>query len=87
MRAGGVVNRAAKALGVDCRDFRQLVYVHPELLDAALETEECALDEAWEVLLAAMRTRNIRSRIKAARFILRNTEAGRRRFGRPMRRA
>jgi hypothetical protein len=81
IRAGGIVSRAAKALGVDRRDFRQLVYAHPELLDAALEAEELALDEAEEVVLATMRTGDMRSRIKAARFILRNSAAGRRRFG------
>jgi hypothetical protein len=81
IRAGGVVSRAATALGVDRRDFRQLVYAHPELLDAALEAEALALDEAWEVVLAAMRTGNMRRRSKAAGFVLRNTEAGRRRFG------
>jgi hypothetical protein len=81
IRAGGVVSRAAKALGVDRRDFRQLVYVHPGLLDAGLEAAELALDEAEEVILAALRTGDMRSRIKAARFILRNSAAGRRRFG------
>jgi hypothetical protein len=80
IRARGIVSRAANALGVDRRDFRQLVYAHPELLDAALEAEECVLDDAWEVVLATMRTGNMRRRIKAAGFVLRNTEAGRRRF-------
>jgi hypothetical protein len=47
-------------------------------LDAALEAEECALDEAWAVVLAAMRTGNMRNRIKAARLLLRNSAAGRR---------
>jgi len=50
-------------------------------LDAAQEVEERALDEAFEVLLATMRTGDMRRRIGAAGFLLRNTEAGRRRFG------
>jgi hypothetical protein len=75
------VSKAAKALGVHTRDLRQLVYARPELLDAALEAEECALDEAWAVVLAAMRTGNMRRRIRAAGFLLRNTKAGRRRVG------
>jgi hypothetical protein len=56
------------------------LYAKPELLDAALEAEERALDEAWEGVLATMRTGNMRRRIKAASFVLRNTDAGRRRF-------
>jgi hypothetical protein len=32
-----------------------LLYAKPELLDGALEAEERALDEAWSVVLAAMR--------------------------------
>jgi hypothetical protein len=50
-------------------------------LDAALEAEECALDDAVAVVFAAMRTGEMRRRIKAAGFLLRNSEAGRRRFG------
>jgi hypothetical protein len=81
VRSGGNVSAAGRALGLPTRDLRLFLYAKPELLDAALEAEECALDEAWEVVLAAMRTGDMRRRIKAAGFVLRNTEAGRRRFG------
>jgi hypothetical protein len=81
IRAASNVCVAARALGLQTRDLRVFLYAKPELLDAALEAEELALDEAWEVVLAAMRTGNMRRRLKAASFILRNTEAGRRYFG------
>ena len=80
IRTGSNVSAAARALGLPTRDLRVFLYAKPELLDGALEAEECALDEAWEVVLATMRTGDMRRRIKAAGFVLRNTQAGRRRF-------
>ena len=81
IQTGGNVSAAARALGLPTRDLRVFLYAKPELLDAALEAEECALDEAWEVVLATMRTGDMRRRIKAAGFVLHNTGAGRCRFG------
>jgi hypothetical protein len=46
IRTGSNVSAAARALGLSTRDLRLFLYAKPELLDAALEAEECALDEA-----------------------------------------
>jgi hypothetical protein len=82
IRSCGVVSAAARALGVPTPDLRRLVYVRPELLDAALEDEERALDEAEAVMLAAIRAGDMRQRIRAAGLYLRATAGGRRRgFG------
>jgi hypothetical protein len=51
MRTGGNVSAAARAIGVPVGDLRLLVYARPELLDAALEAEELALDESEAQLL------------------------------------
>ena len=71
--------KAAKALGVPARDLRLLVYARPELLDAALEAEEQALEEAQALLFKAIRGGDMRRRIRAAGLFLRATAAGRRR--------
>jgi hypothetical protein len=82
IRTGGAVCAAARALGVPTRDLRQLVYARPELLDAALEAEERAIDEAEAALREATRTGPLSRRIVAAGFFLRAPAAGRRRgFG------
>jgi hypothetical protein len=81
IRTGSNVSAAPRSLGLPTRDLRVFLYAKPELLDAALEAEELALDEALEVVLATMRTWNMRRRVKAEGFLLRNTEAGRRRSG------
>jgi hypothetical protein len=82
IRAGGNVSAAAKLLDVPTHDLRLLTYALPELMDAALEAEEQALDEAEALLFEAMRGGDMRRRIKAAGFFLRATAAGRRRgFG------
>jgi hypothetical protein len=82
IRTGGAVSAAARALGIPTPDLRRLVYARPELLDAALEAEERTLDAAETVMLAAIRTGDMRRRIRAAGLFLRATAAGRRRgFG------
>jgi hypothetical protein len=80
--AGGNVSAAARALGVHVRDLRLLIYARPELLDAALEAEAVAIEQAQAVLLKTMRGADTRLRIRAADLFLRATAAGRRRgFG------
>ena len=54
-RVSGNVGKAAKTFGVPTRDLRLLVYAQPELLDAALEAEEEAIDAAQALLFAALR--------------------------------
>jgi hypothetical protein len=51
---GGNVSAAARALNVPAHDLRLLTFAVPELIDAALEVEERALDEAEAVLLEAV---------------------------------
>jgi hypothetical protein len=62
---------------VPAHDLRLLTFAVPELIDAALEVEERALDEAEAVLLEAVRTGDMRRRIRAAGLFLRSTAAGR----------
>ena len=82
IHASGNVSTAARALHVPTRDLRLLVYARPELLDAALETEEQAIDAAQALLFKAIRGADMRRRIRAAGLFLRATAAGRRRgFG------
>lgn len=82
VRVSGNVSAAARALGVPARDLRLLTYAVPELIDAALEAEEQALDGAEALLFEAMRAGDKRWRIRAAGLFLRATAAGRRRgFG------
>ena len=64
------------------RDLRLLVYARPELLDAAIEIEEQAIEEAQALLFKALRGGDMRRRIRAAGLFLRATAEGRRRgFG------
>ena len=82
IRTGCNVKAAARALGVPTHDLRLLTYAVPELMDAALEAEERALDEAEAMVFAALRDGEMPRRIRAAGFVLRATAAGRRRgFG------
>ena len=82
IRASGNVSTAAKALKVPVRDLRLLTYAVPELIDAALEAEEMAIEEAQALLFKALRGGDMRRRIRAAGLFLRATAAGRRRgFG------
>jgi hypothetical protein len=73
------VSAAAKALGVQVHDLRLLTRARPRLMDAAFEAVERSLDEAEAIVLDAIETGDARQRIAAASYLLRNTEAGRRR--------
>jgi Bacterial regulatory protein, Fis family len=79
IRTSGNVSAAARALGVPRRDLRLLTDAVPELMDAALEATERALDEAEAMVLEAVRAPDKRRAIKAASFYLRARAAGRRR--------
>jgi hypothetical protein len=82
IRASGNVSTTAKALKVPVRDLRLLTYAVPELIDAALEAEEMAIEEAQALLFKALRGGDMRRRIRAAGLFLRATAQGRRRgFG------
>jgi hypothetical protein len=75
----GSVSAAARALGVSSVDLRRLVGSRPLLADAIYEGTERAMDEAVEVLLDGLSHPDKTHRLAAAAFLLRHTEAGRRR--------
>ena len=80
--AGGSVAVAARTLGIASADLRGLVRAHPLLADAVFEQIEQELDTAWQVLLDGLRSDNVMTRMRSAAYILRHTDAGRRRgFG------
>ena len=73
------VGAAAKALGVQVHDLRLLTRARPQLMDAAFEAVERSLDEAEAIVREAIDSDDARQRIAAAGYLLRNSEAGRRR--------
>jgi hypothetical protein len=73
------VSAAAKSLGVPVHDLRLLTRARPKLMEAAFEAVERSLDEAEATMRDAMRNGDARQRVAAAGYLLRNTEAGRRR--------
>jgi hypothetical protein len=80
--AGGSVVAAARALRTTSAELRALVRAHPLLADVAFEQIEQEIDAAQQVLLDGLTSDNAMTRIRAAAYILRHTEAGRRRgFG------
>lgn len=69
--AGGNIRLAARALGVRAAALRRLAMIEPDIMDAALEAAELALDEAEGKLLEAMRKGPLHNRLQAAAFIAR----------------
>jgi hypothetical protein len=83
----GNVTAAARSLCVPSVDLRKLVWATPTLADAVFEQVEQKIDEAEEVLHQGLRSTDLDRRLQAARFILRQSEFGRRRgWGRGARR-
>jgi hypothetical protein len=60
-------------------DLRRLVGSRPSLADAVYEGTEQAIDEAVQVLRDGMRRPDKTQRLAAAAYLLRHTEAARRR--------
>ena len=75
----GSVSAAARALGVSSVDLRRMVGSQPVLADAIYEGTEQAIDEAVQVLLDGLRHPEKSQRLAAAAYLLRHTEAARRR--------
>jgi len=75
----GSVSAAARALGVSSVDLRRLVGSQPLLAEAIYEGSERAIDEAVQVLLDGLRHPDQSQRLAAAAYLLRHTEAARRR--------
>jgi hypothetical protein len=75
----GSVAAAARALGVSSADLRRLVASRPSLANVIYEGTERAIDEAVQVLLDGLSHPDKTQRLAAAAYLLRRTEAGRRR--------
>jgi hypothetical protein len=78
MAACGSVSIAAKALKCQTVELR-LVAIEPALVEAAIEAEEQALDEAEAVVRKALRSANAAERLLAAGHLLRTSPAASRR--------
>jgi hypothetical protein len=79
VEAGGSVTGAARTLGIASASLRRLVRVQPVLADVVFEQIEREIDAAQQVLWDGLDSDNVMTRIRAAAYILRHTEAGRRR--------
>ena len=75
----GNVSAAARSLSVPTVDLRKLVWATPLLVVAVFEQLEQKIDEAEEVLHQGLRSSDLGHRLQSARFILRQSEFGRRR--------
>jgi hypothetical protein len=79
IRTGANVSATAKTMGVPVHDLRLLTRAIPRLIEAGLEAEEQAIDEATAVLLDALKTGDQAARLLAAKVLLTQSSAGRRR--------
>jgi hypothetical protein len=80
--AAGSVTAAARTLGIASATLRELVRTHPLLMNVVFEQIEQEIDASWQVLRDGLMSDAARTRIRAAAYILRYTDAGRRRgFG------
>ena len=79
VESGGSVKIAARALGLETSELRQIIRKEPELEEAALEAAEQALDKAEALLREGLQSRDSTRRLQAASAILRS-HAGKRRF-------
>ena len=86
VEAGGSVTGAARTLGIASASLRKLVRAHPMLVDTVFEQIEREIDAAHQVLWDGLDSDSVMTRMRTAAYILRHTEAGRRR-GWGMRRA
>jgi hypothetical protein len=79
VEAGGSVTGAARALGIASASLRRLVRAQPLLADIVFEQLEQEIEAAQQVLWEGLNSDSVMMRIRAAAYILRHTEAGRRR--------
>jgi hypothetical protein len=81
-KSHGSTDLAARALRVPTKDLSRLLWAKPELAAKAYEEVERALDRAQTIVFEGLRSSDYLTRLKAAKFILKRTDAGRRRgFG------
>jgi hypothetical protein len=81
IRSSGHVTKAAERLGVPAPDLRMLIRIVPRVMEAALEVEEQALDEAEAVVRRAMKSSDLGRRLEAAGYMLKTNPAAQRRWG------
>jgi hypothetical protein len=86
VEAGGSVTGAARTLGIASASLRSLVRADPMLADTVFEQIEREIDAAQQVLWDGLDSDSAMTRMRSASYILRHTDAGRRR-GWGMRRA
>ena len=79
VEAAGNVTAAARALGIASANLRGFVRAHPLLADVVFEQIEQEIDAPQQVLWDGLRSDSAMTRMRAAAYILRHTEAGRRR--------
>jgi hypothetical protein len=79
VEAGGSVTGAARTLGIASTSLRSLVRAHPMLADTVFEQIEREIDAAHQVLWDGLHSDSVMTRMRAAAYVLRHTEAGRRR--------
>jgi hypothetical protein len=79
VEAAGNVTAAARTLGITGANLRGFVRTHPALMNVVFEQIEQEIDAAWQVLRDGLKSDNGRTRIRAAAYILRHSEAGHRR--------
>ena len=79
VEAGGSVTGAARSLGIASASLRRLVRAQPLLADVVFEPIEREIDAAQQVLWDGLWSDSVMRRIRAAAYVLRHTEAGRRR--------
>jgi hypothetical protein len=77
--AGGSVTGAARTLGIESAGLREMVRTRPSLADLVFEQIEQEIDAAHQVLWDGLDSDSAMTRMRAAAYILRHTEAGRRR--------
>ena len=79
VQAGGSVTGAARALGIESASLRRLARAQPLLAEVVFEQIEREIDAAQQVLWDGLNSDSVMTRIRAAAYVLRQTEAGRRR--------
>jgi hypothetical protein len=79
VQTGGSVTGAARTLGIASASLRKLVRAHPSLADVVFEQIEREIDAAQQVLWDGLDSDSVMTRMRAAAYVLRHTEAGRRR--------
>jgi hypothetical protein len=79
IQAGGSVTAAARTLGIASASLRGLVRALPLLADVVFEQIEREIEAAQQVLWDGLDSDSAMTRMRAAAYILRHTEAGRRR--------